>query len=190
MILASTAAITASALPTCSEPTTTDTTLSTNGTVSTFGLITIHSGSEVQNAGVQASRASLLVNAKSQNASCDVETNFATFYIKDEELHLYAASATPQTVFVDRSGMGMGKIGYVTGAEPLGRYFETKGWTQNATTGLVFDGTSLQACPGSIDGSWSLWLAGVAEPAYNKNCIGVKMHVVETAEPISCVYTQ
>ena len=185
MILASAAAITASALPTGSEPTTPST-----DTLSAFGLITIHSGSEVQNAGVQAARASLLVNAKSQNASCDAETNFATFYIKDEELFLYAASATPQTIFVDRSGMGMGKIGYVTGAEPLGRNWETKGWTQNSTTGLVFDGTSLQACPGSIDGSWSLWLAGVAEPAYIKNCTGVKMHVVETAEPIGCLYTQ
>lgn len=95
IILAATAAITASALPTVTVAQT------------TFGLITIHSGSEVQNAGVQAARGSLLVNAKSQNASCDVETNFATFYIQDEELHLYAASATPQTIFVDRSGMGM-----------------------------------------------------------------------------------
>jgi len=73
---------------------------------SPFGLITILPGSPIQNSGVQAARASLFVNLNSQNASCDAETNFATFYIKDEELHLYAASATPQTIFVDRSGMG------------------------------------------------------------------------------------
>ena len=96
--IASAAALTASALPQS---------LSTpipEG--SEFGVITIRSGSEIQNAAVQAARGSLLVGAKSQNASCDAETNSATFYIKDEELHLYAASATPQTIFVDRSGMG------------------------------------------------------------------------------------
>lgn len=184
IILASAAAFTASALPAttptdCAAP-----------AASKFGLLTIHSGSDVQNAGVQAARSSLLVNAKSQNASCDAKTNFATFYIQDKELFLYAASATPQKIFVDRSGMGMGKIGYVTGAQGLGRNWETKGWSQNSTTGLVFDGTSLQACPGSIDGAWSLWLAGVKEPGYNKGCIGTKMHVVETAKPIGCLYTE
>ncbi|KAF2793743.1 cell wall protein PhiA [Melanomma pulvis-pyrius CBS 109.77] len=178
IILAATAAISASALPTVTVAQT------------TFGLITIHSGSEVQNAGVQAARGSLLVNAKSQNASCDVETNFATFYIQDEELHLYAASATPQTIFVDRSGMGQGKIGYVTGAEPLGKNWETVGWSVDETSGLVFDGTGLQACPGSIDGAWSLWLAGVDTPGFNQNCTGVKAREIETTEPISCVYTQ
>jgi len=176
ILLASTAAMTASALPAASSQ--------------TFGFITIHSGSPVQNSGVQAARASLLVNAKSQNASCDAETNFATFYIQDEELHLYAASATPQTIFVDRSGMGMGKIGYVTGAEPLGRNWETKGWTADETDGLQFQGTGLQACPGAIDGGWSLWLAGVAEPGYIKNCTGVKLHQVLTTEPIGCLYTE
>ncbi|KAF2714114.1 cell wall protein PhiA [Pleomassaria siparia CBS 279.74] len=178
-ILAASAAVSVAALPTVlAAP-------------ETFGLITIHSGSAVQNSGVQAARSSLLVNAKSQNASCDAETNTATFVIKDQELLLYAASATPQTIFVDRSGMGQGQVGYVTGAEPLGKNFETKGWAQNSTTGLVFDGHSLVACPGSIDGAWSLWLSGVtANPAGNQNCTGVKLQVVPTSQPIGCLYTQ
>lgn len=119
-LVASAAALTASALP--------QTTPIAAG--QGFGIITIRSGSDVQNSGVQAARSGLLVNAKSQNASCDVETNFATFYINDEqELHLWESttSARPQTVYVDRSGMGQGLIGYTTGAQPLPRNGENKG---------------------------------------------------------------
>lgn len=94
--LASAAALTASALPQ-TTPLAAD---------AKFGVITIRSGSPIQNAAIQAAQRSLLVGATSQNASCDAEANSATFYIQDEELFLYAASATPQTIFVDRSGMG------------------------------------------------------------------------------------
>ena len=98
-LLASAAALTASALP--------QATPIEQG--SPFGVITIRSGSAIQNAGVQAAKSSLLVGAKAQNASCDAETNSATFYINAEgELNLYESksSARGQTVFVDRSGMG------------------------------------------------------------------------------------
>lgn len=97
--LASGAALTAMALP--------QTTPIAEG--ASFGVITIRSGSEVQNSAVQAALSSLLVNANNQNASCDAPTNSATFYILDEELHLLESksSARPQTIFVDRSGMGM-----------------------------------------------------------------------------------
>lgn len=155
----------------------------------TFGLIAIRSGSAVQNSGVQAALSSLFVNLPSQNASCDATTNFATFYIQDTELHLYAASATPQTIFVDRSGMGQGKIGYVTGAEPLGKNWETKGWTVSDQE-LQFDGTGLQACPNSVDGGWSLWLAGVEKPGFNEGCLGIGARAVETDAPIGCLYTE
>lgn len=154
-----------------------------------FGIITIRSGSAIQNSGVQAARNSLFVGLPKQNASCDAETNYATFYLLDEELRLYAASATPQTIFVDRSGMGQGKIGYVTGAQGLGRNWETKGWALNNNQ-LEFDGTGIQACPGSIDGAWSLWLQGSATPGYNQNCTGVIAAAIEAKEPIGCLYTQ
>ncbi|KAJ4348231.1 uncharacterized protein N0V89_009603 [Didymosphaeria variabile] len=179
--LTSAAALTASALP--------QTTPVSEGTA--FGVITIRSGSEIQNSGVQAARSSLLVNAQSQNASCDADSNFATFYIKDEELHLYESktSARPQTIFVDRSGMGMGKIGYVTGAEPLGKNWETKGWTVDNNE-LKFKETGIQACPGSIDGAWSVWLQGVDKPAYLEGCVGVTGSVIKTDSPIGCWYTE
>lgn len=95
--LASAAALTASALPQAAPA------------ADYFGVITIRSGSEIQNGGVQAARSSLLVNAKSQNASCDADSNSATFYIMDEELHLYESKSSyrPQKIFVDRSWMGM-----------------------------------------------------------------------------------
>jgi hypothetical protein len=98
--LASAAAVTASALP--------QTTPIATG--HGFGLITIRSGSAIQNSGVQAASSGLFVGLKSQNASCDAESNFATFYInEDKELHLWESSTSyrPQTIFVDRSGMGM-----------------------------------------------------------------------------------
>lgn len=97
-LLASAAAMTASALP--------QATPIADGTP--FGVITIRSGSQVQNSALQAVNSGVLVNAKSQNASCDADTNSATFYIKDEELHLLESKSSyrPQKIFVDRSWFG------------------------------------------------------------------------------------
>lgn len=72
-----------------------------------FGLIAIRSGSPIQNTGITASRGNLLVGGNQSDASCDVQgTKFATFTIIDGAAYLYAASATPQQLWVDRSGMG------------------------------------------------------------------------------------
>lgn len=72
-----------------------------------FGLVAIHSGSGVHLSSFNAAQSSIFAGLSSQNASCDVDgTNTATFYIKDGGLYLYAASATPQQTYVDRSGMG------------------------------------------------------------------------------------
>ncbi|KAF2011617.1 hypothetical protein BU24DRAFT_426690 [Aaosphaeria arxii CBS 175.79] len=156
----------------------------------TFGLITIRSGSGVQNSGVQASRGSLLVNLQSQNATCEKESNFATFFIENEELKLYAAWAKPQTVYVDRSGMGQGKIGYSSCAEvSLPRNAETKGW-KITDGGLTFGDNGVQACPGALDGGWSLWLTGVAKPGGLENCVGVNAKVIDTTTPVGCRYTE
>ena len=99
--LASAAALTASALP--------QSTPIADGTA--FGVITIHSGSDIQNQGIQALKSSLVIGAENQGASCDAQpaSNFATFYIQDGELNLLESksSARGQKVYVDRSGMGM-----------------------------------------------------------------------------------
>lgn len=74
----------------------------------TFGLVAIRSGSPVQYAGFNAALSSLFAGLPSQNASCDcTDTGYATFYLNNGGLFLYAESATPQQFFVDRSGMGM-----------------------------------------------------------------------------------
>jgi len=73
-----------------------------------FSLIAIHSGSAVQYSPFSAAKSSLFAGLPDQAASCDKEgQKTATFYLASGELFLYAASATPQQVFVDRSGMGM-----------------------------------------------------------------------------------
>jgi hypothetical protein len=83
----------------------------------------------------------------------------------------------------------MGKIGYVTGDQSLGRYWETKGWALSASNELQFKSTGIQACPGSIDSAWSVWLQGVDKPGHNENCEAIVGSAVATEEPIACQYT-
>lgn len=84
----------------------------------------------------------------------------------------------------------MGNIGYVTGAQPIGRNAETKGWAIGTNNELQFDGTGIQACPGAIDGGWSIWLQGLDKPGWNENCTTVAGTAIKTDNPISCRYTQ
>lgn len=180
LVLASAVAMTASALP--------QTTPITEGT--TFNVRILDAGTEIPNTFTQAAKRSLFVNLPSQDASCDAPTNVATFYIDNQELRLFPrARATNQKIFVDRSGMGMGKIGYITGDETLGRNWETRGWAVNGNSELQFHGTGIQACP-MTDGSWSLWLQGVAKPGWNENCKSVGAVAARTDYPIGCVYSQ
>ncbi|GFF52404.1 cell wall protein phiA [Aspergillus lentulus] len=179
-VLAASAAATASAAA-CSAPTN-----------KYFGVVAIHSGSAVQYQPFSAAKSSIFAGLNSQNASCDrPDEKSATFYIQDGALYLYAASATPQEVFVDRSGMGQGKIGYTTGAQPAPKNSERQGWAIDEQNHLQFQGKDLIACPNSIDGAWSIWAdAGVANPAGNKDCVGIAARVEDVANPNSCVYTQ
>ncbi|GJC93348.1 cell wall protein PhiA [Colletotrichum higginsianum] len=115
----------------------------------------------------------------------------ATFYLSDDGgLYLYAASATPQQLYADRSGMGQGKLGYTTGAQPAPRNGERTGWTIDQYGDLTLDGAGFLACPGSIENSWAVWVSsGVANPAGYTGCLGVSVRAVEVKEPSSCVYT-
>ncbi|RDW58649.1 cell wall protein PhiA [Coleophoma cylindrospora] len=155
-----------------------------------FGLLALHSGSGVHLSSFSAALGSIFAGLPSQNASCDVQdTNTATFYIKDGGLYLYAASATPQQAYVDRSGLGQGKFGYTTGAQGAPHNAERIGWA--ITNGdLTFDNSTLIACPNSIEGAWSIWVdAGIANPASNTNCTGITARAVETTTPVGCLYT-
>jgi hypothetical protein len=78
------------------------------GSSKTFGLVAIHSGSAVQYAAFNAAQSSLFAGLPNQGASCArPKEQQATFYINDGALYLYDKSATPQEIYVDRSGMGM-----------------------------------------------------------------------------------
>ncbi|OJJ82232.1 cell wall protein PhiA [Aspergillus glaucus CBS 516.65] len=178
LILAASAAATVSAAPAEGKP---------------FGVLAIHSGSGVQNSGFNAAKGSLFAGLTSQNASCarpeDGQT--ATFYIKDSALFLYDQSATPQEFYVDRSGMGQGKIGYTTGAQQPPKNAEQKGWSISEQNYLQFDGSSPIACPNSIDGAYSIWAStGVNNPAGNKDCVGIAARVLESTNPNACKYTE
>jgi hypothetical protein len=156
-----------------------------------FNLLTIRSGSPIQNGAVSAAHRGLLVNlpAGAQNADCYKPTNTATFFLAEGELILYTEENPPQTVFVDRSGMGKGLISYKTGAEALPRYAETKGWNVTDTNVLKFGGVDVQACPGSFNGSYSLWLGGFEQPGNIEGCIGILGKAIKAENPISCYYT-
>ncbi|KAI5291353.1 hypothetical protein KEM54_005206 [Ascosphaera aggregata] len=156
-----------------------------------FGVVSIHSGNAVHYAGWAATQNRLVAGVTDQGASCDrgVKSNSATFYIKDGSLYLYAQPATPQEVWVDRSGMGQGIMGYTTGAQPAPKNSERKGWSIDENDHLLFDGVSFLACPGK-DGH-SLWVStGTDRPGYNENCVGIAARVVEINEPVGCLYSQ
>ncbi|KAL4863358.1 hypothetical protein BDV12DRAFT_177639 [Aspergillus spectabilis] len=182
LAVAASLALTATAQPTGScAPSTPD----------TFGLVAISSGDAVQYAGFNAALRSIFAGLPSQNATCDgSDDGFASFYIKDKALYLYGPSDASQQIFVDRSGMGQGKIGYTVGDESGPRNGERTGWAINTQNHLQFDGSDLIACPNSIDGAYSIWAsAGVANPAGNQDCVGIAARVEKDTTPVPCTYS-
>ncbi|KAM0551735.1 hypothetical protein ACHAPJ_008302 [Fusarium lateritium] len=146
----------------------------------------------IQFAGFNAAKSSLFLELPQQGATCDTQADsFATFRLtKETELYLYSTENPPQKIYVDRSGMGQGKVGYVTGAEPPPKNAETKGWKIDESGNLTLDGAGFIACPHSIEGAWSVWVsAGVANPGGNKKCLGFSAQVSEATDPKSCLYT-
>ncbi|EFQ29671.1 cell wall protein PhiA [Colletotrichum graminicola] len=145
----------------------------------------------------QADLSSIFVGLPQQNATCnntpDQPTEQeATFALgpEDNGLYLYGASATPQELYADRSGMGQGKLGYTTGAQPAPINAERTGWVVDEAGNLSLDGAGFIACPNSIDGSWSVWVnAGVANPAGNTDCVGISARAVAIPTPVGCSYS-
>ncbi|KAF9877087.1 cell wall protein PhiA [Colletotrichum karsti] len=171
----------------------------TNGTApglpadAKFQLMALRSASEVHFSTFQAAKSSIFLQLPSQEATCDQRngTDAATFYLsQDGGLYLYAASATPQQLYADRSGMGQGKLGYTTGAQPAPRNGERTGWTVDSYGDLTLDGAGFLACPNSIEGAWSVWVSsGVSNPAGNTDCLGISVRAVAVSAPNSCSYT-
>ncbi|CAG7915779.1 unnamed protein product [Penicillium olsonii] len=156
----------------------------------TFTLLAVHPGSDVDGISLNAAQRSIFAGLASQNADCArAEKQVATFYIKDEALYLYGKSESPQELYVDRSGMGQGRLGYTTGAEGGSRNAEREGWAIEGGN-LQFSGSDLIACPKSVGDSWSLWVsAGVSSPGGNSDCVGITARVQEAPNPNACTYT-
>ncbi|EME38880.1 hypothetical protein DOTSEDRAFT_112156, partial [Dothistroma septosporum NZE10] len=156
-----------------------------------FGLIAIRAGSPIQNSGITASNGSIFVGGK-QDADCDKTSNFSTFFLQDGEAYLYTASATPQQLWVDRSGMGQGVCGYTTGAQPTPRNAERKTFAISQQGYLEFDGMGSVACPPgeqNKDAGWSIWFTTSDKPGFNEGCLSLALRAIKADEPAGCLYT-
>ena len=78
---------------------------------------------------------------------------------------------------------------YVPKDAGLGRNFETKGWNVDENDNLRFKDQSLQACPSTVDSTWSLWLAGVGKPAGLEGCLGFSARTLTNENPVKCSYS-
>lgn len=159
-----------------------------------FNIIALRSGSDIHFGHVSASNNGLFLNLKEQDASCDAESDgSATFVLNNTELDLYTGGATPQRVWADRSGMGQGVLGYITGAQPApSRNSELTGWEIDASGNLSLDGSGLIACPsGNDDGSYRVLVGtGATNPAGYSDCLGFSARTVERKSPNACWYSQ
>lgn len=180
----------AAAMPTANEVRQT-----ANPNLTHFEIVPLRSASDIHFGRISAAKSSLFVNLPDQNASClaGVDGNQpAAFQLSSEDktLWLYASGNPRQQLYVDRSGMGQGKIGFTTGAQPAPRNAEREGWAINEAGNLQFDGTDLTACPNSIDGAWSIWLAGTNNPGGNEGCLGFSARVNKVEKPNDCWYKE
>ncbi|KAM0201801.1 hypothetical protein ACHAPQ_005041 [Fusarium lateritium] len=161
-----------------------------------FQGLALRSASDIHFTYLQASQEHFSLKLKDQKASCDrgVKANQATLSLQDGNLYLYKTDNPPQQVYVDRSGMGQGVLGYTTGAQPKPKNGEYKGWSIDKDGDLKFDGASFIACPSNpkkpATSSWSVWVsAGVAQPGGNKGCLGFNVRAAEVKKPVGCLYS-
>ncbi|PHH79041.1 hypothetical protein CDD80_5755 [Ophiocordyceps camponoti-rufipedis] len=165
-----------------------------------FQLMSLRSASDIHFGQISASESNIFINRPDQNAVCKgQDPKSAIFYMKDSQLFLYTGADAPiQRLFVDRSGMGQGKMGFLTGNGPLPPRFEVTGWNlrnigKDASSGqaLYFNGQSLIACPGAKGKGWTVWVATDNQhPGGNQGCLGFTARVIETANPVECQYRQ
>ncbi|CAA9962066.1 hypothetical protein PTMSG1_05443 [Pyrenophora teres f. maculata] len=163
----------------------------------TFHVMSLRTGTPIQFGNMQASNSRLYINAPQQNeTSCDSEHNYATFQLgKDGALNLFTA-APFQAVYVDRSGMAGGAIGFTTGASPAPKYAQFDGWSINADSHLVYTTDdnfktelNFQACPCAFGGGYAVWLGGSFNPGGQTDCIPFSGLAVKKEETVRCQYS-
>jgi hypothetical protein len=166
----------------------------------TFKLVAVPKiANEIECKPVQAIKDSLIINAPEQDALCTNATkvDYATFVLNGQgELFLNtgANNANPtQQIFIDRSGMGQGVIGYTLGNQTIGRNME-RGPFKFGVNGDLFledpngKATEFQACPISDDAGWAVWMAGVEKPAGTEGCVKMNARAVKV-EDLACTYS-
>jgi hypothetical protein len=155
---------------------------------------------DLKDASIQAFQRNLRVGA-AQGATCtssdgsSYSVNYASLQLNDGVLSLYTGENNPkQSFYVDNSGMGQGVMQYTSGPAN-GRYFQTKGFAINADGNLIWKPDNkeygFQACPLS-DGSYSIWLDSVPNPAGQSGCQNITARAQKEPENnlISCKYTE
>ncbi|RMZ70586.1 cell wall [Pyrenophora seminiperda CCB06] len=157
-----------------------------------FHIMSLRTGTEIQHGNLQAANNGLYLNAPNQNATCGAE--HASFQLNNGTLNLYT-KAPSQSIYVDRSGMGQGVIGYTTGAQPAPKNAQREGWAINKDSYLVWrddNGTELnfQACAPALGGGYAVWLSGVPNPAGYKDCIPFTALALKEDDAVLCQYTQ
>ncbi|KAI1431305.1 hypothetical protein GGR50DRAFT_87362 [Xylaria sp. CBS 124048] len=159
-----------------------------------FGLQAFRPGSAIHQAPFQAALNSVFLNLPAQNATCQRDTNTATFILEPPgkgALYLYNSDALSQQLYVDRSGMGQGKFGWTTGDSRGPRYSERVSFSVDSYDFLTFRGHKFIACPNGFEGAWSVWLdVGILNPGFNQGCEPIEVQAIPTGDPDSCVYAQ
>ncbi|KAF4977436.1 hypothetical protein FDECE_18356 [Fusarium decemcellulare] len=157
-----------------------------------FEILALRSGSDIHFSKAAAAESSIFLGLSDQGASCDEgkKQDAATFYLKNGELFLYKTDNPPQQVYADRSGMGQGRVGYITGAQPPPRNAELTGWEIDSDENITLEGASLKACLGAND-AWVVWVSvGSANPPGYDECLGFTARTGYIENPVSCLYTQ
>lgn len=155
-----------------------------------FTLVAINSGTDVQYADVSAGLGKLWLKRTPQGAVCDKPSERAFLDIVDGAGFLYSRPVPQgQQLWVDRSGMGQGNLGFTTGGQAIPRNGERTGFGISGGH-FQFDGKDFIACP-SVNGTYGLYVdVGIENPAGNKDCLPVALRVTNETDPIACYYTE
>lgn len=152
----------------------------------TYQLRVYKKGADFHHSLVSAWKGGFTVDGQPQTADCARPQEYATFVIRDREAYMYTGrnSENPQQLFTDRSGMGRGILGYLSGPHGIPENWQTGPWDLNEKTGVLsFEGANFWACPRGDWPGYKLWL-GQFEP----DCVKVKVKAEKVKKPVKCSY--
>ncbi|KAH7303928.1 hypothetical protein B0I35DRAFT_154977 [Stachybotrys elegans] len=158
-----------------------------------FRLVAENACSPIHNGYFNAALSNIYINLEQNDALCPSVNNPSTVIMSiiGDGLYFSSSRNPVQTVWVDRSAAGQGKIGYLTQDHWIPPGAEFNGWSLDDSGSLTFDGASFIACPNGLNGAWTVWLnVGIAQPGGNVGCVPVLGREAVTYLPYaSCTYT-